>query len=179
MRVAFLSFGFGEYSIRLASALAEHASVLLLLAEGLDGPFLADLDRRVTYRPVPVVRYRQPLLQLRRNRWLMQQIGDFGADILHLQQGYMWFTIGLQFRRHIPIVLTVHDAERHIGDKLSRKTPYFFTKLGFRQADQLIAHNQYVRDKLRHRLGIPNERLHVIPHIRLGQSEMDRDIFAE
>jgi glycosyltransferase involved in cell wall biosynthesis len=171
MRVAFLSFDFGEYSVRLANALAEHASVLLLLNEALAAPFIADLDARVRYQPVPRVRYRQPLRQLRRNRWLIQQLCEFGAEVLHVQQGSMWFNIGLQFEHRFPVVLTVHDAQRHIGDKLSRKTPYFFSKLGFHRADQIIAHNNYVSNMLKDQLGIPPEKLHIIPHIQLGQGK--------
>ena len=169
MRVAFLSFDFGEYSVRLANALAEHSSVLLMLPEGLADPFLADLDERVIYRPFPRVRFRQPLAQMRRNRRLIRQIFSFGADVLHLQQGSMWFNIGLQFEHRLPVVLTVHDAEPHTGDKLSRKTPCFFWKLGFRRADQIIAHSLYVRDTLQHQLGMPVQSLHVIPHIQIGQ----------
>jgi glycosyltransferase involved in cell wall biosynthesis len=169
MRVAFLSFDFGEYSVRLASALAKHSSVLLLLPEGLADPFLADLDERVTYRSFPHARFRQPLSQMRRNRWLIHQLRSFGADLLHLQQGSMWFNISLQFEHRFPVVLTVHDPRPHIGDKLSGKTPYFFWKLGFRRADQIIAHNRYVKDILQYQLGVPVQSLHVIPHLQLGQ----------
>jgi glycosyltransferase involved in cell wall biosynthesis len=174
MRVAFLSFDFGEYSVRLANALAEHTSVLLLLDEELAAPFFADLDARVRYQPVPRVRYRHPLRQLRRNRWLIQQLCEFGAEVLHVQQGSMWFNIGLQFEHRFPIVLTVHDARRHIGDKLSRKTPYWFTKMGFNRADRLIAHNHYTKALLHEELGIAEEKLDVIPHIQLGQSGLAR-----
>jgi glycosyltransferase involved in cell wall biosynthesis len=169
MRVAFLSFDFGEYSVRLASALAEHSSVLLLLPEGLADPFLADLNKRVTYKTFPRARFRQPLSQMRRNRWLIRQIRSFGADLLHLQQGSMWFNVSLQFEHRLPVVLTVHDPRPHIGDKLSSKTPYCFWKLGFRRADQIITHNQYVKDILQHQLGVPVQSLHVIPHLQLGQ----------
>jgi glycosyltransferase involved in cell wall biosynthesis len=170
MRVAFLSFDFGEYSVRLASALAEHASVLLLLPEGLADPFVDYLDKRVTYRTFPRVRLRQPWGQIRRNRWLIQQIRSFGADVLHLQQGSMWFNVGLLFEHRFPVVLTVHDPHQHIGDQLSRKTPYFFWKLGFRRADQTIAHNRYVQECLQYELGVPGQSVHVIPHIQIGQA---------
>lgn len=169
MRVAFLSFDFGEYTVRLANAIAEHSPVLLLLPEGLGDSFVADLNERVTYRTFPRVRLRHPWSQLRRNRWLIQQLCEYGADVLHLQQGSMWFNINLQFEHRFPVVLTVHDAEPHTGDELSRKTPYFFWKLGFRRADQIIAHNLYVKGILQRQLGIPSEALHVIPHIQIGQ----------
>ncbi|MGC2161198.1 MAG: glycosyltransferase family 4 protein [Silvibacterium sp.] len=170
MKVAFLAFHFGEYSVYLASALAEHASVLLLMPEGLADPFLANLDKRVTLRTFPAARLRQPLRQLWRNRWILRQIRSFGPDVVHLQQGSMWFNVSLKFMRRFPVVLTVHDAEPHPGDKDSRKTPYFFWKLAFRRADEIIAHNQYVKETLQSKLGIPDQLLHVIPHIQIGQA---------
>jgi glycosyltransferase involved in cell wall biosynthesis len=99
----------------------------------------------------------------------MRQLCEFGAEVLHIQQGSMWFNIGLQFEHRFPVVLTVHDAQRHTGDKLSRRTPYLFSKLGFYRADQIIAHNHYVKDILQSRLGIAADKLHIIPHIQLGQ----------
>jgi glycosyltransferase involved in cell wall biosynthesis len=169
MRVALISFDFGEYCVRLASALAENATVLLLLNEALVAPFISQLDTRVHYIPIPRVRHRQGLRQIRRNRWIFQQLRDFRPDVVHLQQGSMWLNMALQFKHTFPLVLTVHDAQRHPGDKLSRKTPYFFSKMGFHRADRLIAHNQYVKALLHEELGIEEEKLDVIPHIQLGQ----------
>jgi glycosyltransferase involved in cell wall biosynthesis len=167
-KVAFLSFDYGEYSVRLASALAENASVLLLLPEGLADSYLPQLDPRVVLQTFPRIRLREPMAQMRRNRWIHRQLRDFRADVLHLQQGSMWFNLSLSSGLPYPVVLTVHDAEPHVGDKLSQKTPYFFWKLGFRKADQIITHSYYVRDMLRARLTIPSRLLHVIPHLQVG-----------
>ncbi|MBW4028286.1 MAG: glycosyltransferase family 4 protein [Acidobacteria bacterium] len=155
----------------MASALAEHASVLLLLPEGLADPFIRDLDKRVSYRTFSHVRLRQPLGQWRRNRWLLSQVRQFGADVLHVQQGSLWFNVILYFEHRVPVVLTVHDAIRHTGDAPSAKTPYFFWRLVFRRADRIIAQSCYVRDQLRFRLNKPLELIHVIPHPQLGQRE--------
>jgi glycosyltransferase involved in cell wall biosynthesis len=168
IKVAFLSFDYGEYSVRLASALAEHSSVLLLLPAGLADSYLSQLDPRVVLRTFPRIRLREPVAQMRRNRWVRRQLHDFRADVLHLQQGSMWFNLSLSSGFPCPVVLTVHDAEPHIGDKLSQKTPYLFWKLGFHKADQIITHSHYVKDMLQGRLGIPTRVLHVIPHLQVG-----------
>lgn len=173
MRVALISFDFGEYSVRLASALAEHATVLLLLNELAGAPFTSQLDTRVIRIPIPRVRHRQVFRQIRRNRWILRQLRDFGPDVIHVQQGSMWFNIALRFAHTSPLVLTVHDAQRHPGDKLSRKTPYFFSKMGFRRADRIIAHNHYVKTLLQTELGLAKEKVDVIPHIQLGQGGFD------
>jgi glycosyltransferase involved in cell wall biosynthesis len=170
MRVALISFDFAEYSVRLASALADHATVLLLLNEALGAPFTSQLDTRVHHIPIPRLRHRQALRQIRRNRWILRQLREFRPDVVHLQQGSMWFNMALQFDHSFPLVLTVHDAQRHPGDKLSRKTPYLFSKMVFYRADRLIAHNEYVKALLHGKLKIPEERLDVIPHIQLGQN---------
>jgi glycosyltransferase involved in cell wall biosynthesis len=179
MRVALISFDFGEYCVRLASALAEHATVLLLLNEALGAPFTSQLDSRVHYTPIPRVRHRQGLRQIRRNRWILQQLRDFRPDVVHLQQGSMWLNMALEFVHTFPLVLTVHDAQRHPGDKLSRKTPYFFSKMGFRRADRLIAHNLYVKALLHQELGIEEEKVDVVPHIQLGQGGIGEDAGCE
>jgi glycosyltransferase involved in cell wall biosynthesis len=169
MRVALISFDFGEYAVRVASSLSTYATVLLLLAEDEGAPFAGQLPPGVRHVPIPRVRLRQPLRQIRRNGWILQQLRDFGPNVVHLQQGSMWFNIALEFDHSFPLVLTTHDAERHPGDKLSRKTPYYFSKLGFHRADRLIAHNQYVKALLHEKLGIPEKKLRVVPHIQLGQ----------
>jgi glycosyltransferase involved in cell wall biosynthesis len=116
------------------------------------------------------------LRQIRRNRWILQQLRDFRPDVVHLQQGSMWLNMALQFEHTFPLVLTVHDAQRHPGDKLSRKTPYFFSKMGFHRADRLIAHNQYVKAFLQGELGIKEDKLDVIPHIQLGQDGLGQGV---
>jgi glycosyltransferase involved in cell wall biosynthesis len=145
-------------------------SVLLLLPEGLADPFITDLDPRVIYRPFSRARLRQPLRQLLRNRQIIKQIREFNADVLHIQQGSLWFNIGLLFERGCPVVLTVHDAEPHPGDKDSRRTPYFFWKLAFRRADQIIAHNRYVQGLMQKKLGVPDGGIRIIPHIQIGRA---------
>lgn len=170
MKVGFLSFTFGEYSVRLASALAEYASVLLLLPEDMADPYREHLDKRVVLRTFARPRFRQPFRNLRLNRWLIRQLRNFGTDVIFFQQGSMWFNISLMFERRLPVVLTVHDAEPHVGDRLSRKTPFFFWKLGFRRADRIITHSQYVKNQLNQCVGIPSSRITTIPHIQIGQS---------
>ncbi|MGH9587127.1 MAG: glycosyltransferase family 4 protein [Acidobacteriaceae bacterium] len=168
MKIGFVSFLFGEYSVRLASALAEHASVMLLLPEGMADPFLEYLDERVILRTFRRPRYRQPLRNLRLNRWIFRQLREFGADVIHFQQGSLWFNLSLLLERRFPIVLTVHDAEQHVGDKLSQKTPYCIWKWGFHRADQIIVHSEFVKNQLTKQVGIPSSRITTVPHIQIG-----------
>ncbi len=52
MRVAFVAFDHGEYCVRLASALAQRAAVLLILAEEKAYPYSSLLDPAVTSPPL-------------------------------------------------------------------------------------------------------------------------------
>ena len=65
MKVAFIAFDFGEYCVRLASAIAQDASLLLFLPTVEAEPYMHlmsdSVDLRTFYKP----RLRQPLRQLK------------------------------------------------------------------------------------------------------------------
>jgi glycosyltransferase involved in cell wall biosynthesis len=171
VKVAFLSFDFGEYSTHLVSALASYADVLFLTPEGNSDAFYAHLDPRVHLQVIPYARFRQPTRQWQRNRYIMQQVRKFGADLLHVQQGSLWFNIGMMMNRELPLIVTVHDAEPHPGDRDSRKTPQWLRKLAFQRADGIIVHTRYVQDILRNKLHLGSKPYSVIPHIQIGQAK--------
>jgi glycosyltransferase involved in cell wall biosynthesis len=167
-RVALLSFEFGEYCIRLASALAEEADVLLLLPSDLAAPYLDKLDSTVDLRTFHKPRLRQPLRQLGMIRTIIYEIRSFKSNLVHLQQGHLWFNLALPALRGIPLVITIHDPRLHAGDRDSRKTPQWIYSFGFRRADQLITHARQLADILISDLRIPVGDIHVVPHIALG-----------
>jgi glycosyltransferase involved in cell wall biosynthesis len=170
MRVAFVSFDFGEYCTHLASALADYAEVLFLTPEGSADAFYGHLDSRVHLQVIPRARFRQPIRQWKRNRFIMKMVRQFGADLLHVQQGSMWFNLEMMMNRDLPMVVTVHDAEPHPGDRESRKTPQWLRTVAFRRADGLIVHTRHVERILRDHLHLRNKPYSVIPHIQIGQA---------
>jgi glycosyltransferase involved in cell wall biosynthesis len=101
----------------------------------------------------------------------MKQVRGFGADILHMQHVSMWFNVGLSLNRHLRVVLTVHDAVPHPGDRASRKTPYFFWKLGYRRANRIIVHNRHVQTLLERNLGLVDKSIQIIPYIQIGHAK--------
>ena len=113
MKVAFLSFEFGEYCTRLASALAQQTDVLLLLPEQQAALYRPTLDKAVCLHAFSHPRLRQPFRQLGLLASLMKQVMKFDPDVLHLQSGHLWFNIALPLLREYPIVLTVHDHQPH------------------------------------------------------------------
>jgi glycosyltransferase involved in cell wall biosynthesis len=168
MRVVLLSFNFPEYCVRLAGALARDTEVLLMLPEKQTEPYASLVDRAVIFRPFPSPRLRHPIRQMKMSNALCRQIWEFCPDVIHLQQGHLWFNLAL---RHLPrcaFVLTVHDYRTHPGDMPSRMTPQWILSLGVRRADELIVHAEQIKKLLVGNDGIPESRVHVIPHVKLG-----------
>ena len=168
VKVAFLSFGFEEYSIRLASALIREAEVLLLLPDELQERRLSYLDRSVRFGPFVKPRLRQPLRQIRMIAALLQRIRQYDPDVIHLQQGHFWFNLALPLLRRYALVLTIHDPRYHVGDRESQKTPQAIMEFGFRRASQIIVHGRQLKQMVVDELHVPEEIVHVVPMIALG-----------
>lgn len=168
MKVALISYDFGEYCVRLASALSPMAEVLLLLPQELAEPYLSVLEPEVNFQAFDKPRLRQPIRQIRLGLDLLRRVKAFDTDVIHLQHGHFWFNGFLPLLRRYPLVLTVHDARHHIGDRVSQKTPQAIMDFGFRRATQVIVHVGQVKQVVVDECGIPPEMVHVIPHIGLG-----------
>ncbi len=173
MRVAFISYDFAEYCVRIASALARDNEVLLLLPEALAKPHLSKLRPEVNFQPFRKPRLRQPLLQMRMVGQMHRQISGFCPEVVHVQQGHLWFNLGLPWLRRFPLVLTVHDPRYHLGDRASQKTPQTILDFGYRQADELITHGEHLKQVLVEECRIPADKIHVIPHVRIGEERTE------
>jgi glycosyltransferase involved in cell wall biosynthesis len=170
VRVALLAFDFGEYCVRLASALASETSVLLLLPEDQYAPHASRLDRSVRVYTFSKARLRQPIRQLRMTASLVRALRHFDPHVIHLQQGHLWFNCALPLLRRYSLVLTIHDHRQHLGDKGAHKTPTPITNFGFHRADRLIVHAEALRSMVVGDRRISPASVHVIPHIVLGDA---------
>jgi glycosyltransferase involved in cell wall biosynthesis len=142
--------------------------VQLLMPEELASPYLDRLPSSVQFQPFRKPRYREVPGQVRTTYSLVRQVRDFNPDVIHLQQGHLWFNLALPFLGGYPLVVTVHDPRHHIGDLASRKVPQGVYDFGFRRASRLIVHGEEMRRIVGEELRIPEEMLHIIPHIVLG-----------
>ena len=169
MKVAFLSFDFGEYCVPIANALAwEGAEVSLFLAERELRPVADDVDEAVRLVPFEKPRLREPLRQLRMCLGLVREIKRTDPDVVHVQQGHLWFDLFLPALRRYPVVLTVHDYRHHVGDRGARKTPQAVANFAFRSADRLIVHAEELKRGVAEMLSLAEDRIHVIPHVVVG-----------
>jgi glycosyltransferase involved in cell wall biosynthesis len=171
MRVAIVSYGFGEYCVQQANGLSAHANVLLMLPRDEAEPFDAQLAPSVRREFFVKPRLRQPARQLLLAARIVRQLRRFDPDVIHVQHGHMWFNLALPWLRSIPLVITIHDPRHHVGDRASRKTPQALMDFGFRRADRVIVHGESLRRQVVEQLRISGQRVHVIPHVALGSDE--------
>jgi glycosyltransferase involved in cell wall biosynthesis len=167
MKVALVSFDFDEYATALANGLGWDDDVCLLLPEHYAPQVARLLDPTVTLATFAKPRLRQPLRQVGMCLELLRRVRRLDPDVVHVQQGHLWFNAALPFLRR-PLVLTIHDHTHHPGDRLSRKTPQPAMTFGFRRADRVIVHGESLKHEVADRRGVARERIHVVPHVAVG-----------
>src|SRR5438045_2111587 len=144
LKVAFVSFDYGEYCVRLADSLAAHCRVLLVLPRQHATTFLSCSRPGLRLWTFDKPRLRQPWRQFATVRSILREIRDFEPDVIHVQSGHAWFHLALPLLRRYPLVVTIHDVLRHVGDRESRKTPQWIADFGHRCGDHVIVHSARV-----------------------------------
>lgn len=168
MKVVLLSFDFLEYTVALANGLARVSKVWLVLPEEAAAEARRGLDDRVTLLLFRKPRLRQPLRQVRMCTGLLRRIREIDPDVVHVQQGHLWFNLALPLLRPYPLVLTIHDHTHHPGDRPSRKTPQAVMSFAFRRADHVIVHGEALKREVVERRRLRDARVHVVPHVAVG-----------
>ena len=177
MRVLFIAFDSGELSVRLSSALADHVDeVCLMLPSHEAEPHRKWLNPRVNFQPFDRPRLRQPLKQLALMPQLSYRIRRLNPDVIHFQKGHMYFNLTLAFLRRYPLVVSIHDPRRHLGDKGAAKTPQSIMDFAYRRADHAIAHNEPMKQMIVDELGIPQQRISIVPLVERGDGDAGGDI---
>ncbi|MGE3777335.1 MAG: glycosyltransferase family 4 protein [Pirellulaceae bacterium] len=174
MKIAFLSYDFPEYCIRHANEMAQSEEVLLLLPRNRAAEHEGLIDGRVRYAPFYRPRYRQPLRQLITLIRLLSRIRTFRPDVVHFQNGHMYFNLVLPLLRRFPLVITIHDARQHLGDHEALRTPQALMDFGFRRADQVIVHGASLIPVVERELGFRSDDIHLIPHVAIGERPVSR-----
>jgi glycosyltransferase involved in cell wall biosynthesis len=169
MKIALLSHDFPEYCIQQANGLVRHAEVLLMLPGADAEEYAAALDPAVKYQPFTKRRLRQPGRQLLEIGRVLRRVGQFRPDVVHFQHGHLWLNLALPILRRYPLVATIHDPQRHTGDRASEKTPLRVMNFGYRQADRIIVHGEELKRQVAKSLHAPASRIHSVPHIAIGR----------
>ncbi|MEM7313661.1 MAG: glycosyltransferase family 4 protein [Planctomycetota bacterium] len=170
MRIAWITYDFEEYSALHVNAMAKEHEVLLAMPQHEDGEsgyFVAD---NVEHYAFTKPRLRQPFKQIQSVRQIVNRVHEFQPDVVHFQQGHLWFNFVLRQLKKYPLVVTIHDPRHHAGDSVSQKTPQWVIDHGFRKADHVVVHGSQLVPQVRELFGFPEERIHVIPHVAMGQA---------
>lgn len=176
MRVVFVSFDFGEYCVRLASALSRKAQVLLVMpTDTIHGQEWL-LDPEVDVFTFKKPRLRHGLRQIQTITKIHRIIKAFKPDVIHAQGTHPWFLISLPFLKQYPLVITSHDPRHHIGDRASYKNPQMLLDFGYRHADHVIIHCRALIQSVKEDLGFPLDHIHVVPHIAIGCRPTEPDV---
>ena len=167
MRIAWVTYGFEEYSALHVNAMCENHQVLLVMPDQDEGETYK-IDSRVEHFSFAKPRLRQPIRQWLSLRHILRRIDEFKPDVIHFQQGHLWFNWSLRKLKRYPLVATIHDPRHHAGDVVSKKTPQWVIDYGFRKADHTIVHGNVLADQVQKLFGFSRERIHVIPHVAMG-----------
>lgn len=175
MRIAWVSYGFEEYSGLHVNAMCEDHDVLMVMPRAETGETQHKIDARVQEVRFDKPRLRQPIKQVASVRELVAKIDDFQPDVVHFQQGHMWFNAALKKLKRYPLVITIHDPRHHAGDTVSQKTPQWLIDYGFRKADHVIVHGKVLADQVHDLFEFSESRIHVIPHVAMGKPASHRE----
>lgn len=170
-KIAFVSYDFPEYSIRHVNEMVDRAEVLLLLPSHTSREYLSLLDSRVRFEPFHKPRLRQPVRQFATALTLLRRIHRFIPDVVHFQNGHMYFNLVMPLIKKFPLVITIHDAQQHLGDHESGHTPQRIMDFGFRRADRVIVHGRSLVDTVAEKFAFDPSHIHVLPHIALGDTQ--------
>jgi glycosyltransferase involved in cell wall biosynthesis len=161
MRIALLSFNFGQYCIRLANGLAQHGQVLLLLPRSISEPYRLGLAPEVELFQFDEPRLRQATRQPRMIAAILRKLKSYRPDVVHLQAGHLWFNLVWPFVRSYVVVVTIH----HLGDRDSLMTPQWVMDLGYRRADRVIVHGESLRAAVVEDIGLERDIIDVVPAV--------------
>ena len=179
LRVAYIAFDSAEYPIRLASALAQEIDVHLVLPQIELTPHHQWLDAAVHVHAYDRPRFREPLKQMRMIRSLLRCLKQIAPDVIHLHQGHMWFNLALPWLKQYPLVVTIKDPIFHVGDRESRKTPQAIIHFGFKRADQIVVHNQPMKQMAIEACGLREDSISVVPLIERGDGGAQKQVAEE
>jgi glycosyltransferase involved in cell wall biosynthesis len=167
IRAVLLAFDFAEVCVPIANALSRMADVTLMLPQRVVEPVRDAVAPEVHLVAFRMPRLRQPLRQARMCRSILRVVDRLGCDVLHVQQGHLWFNLAVPLLRGPALVVTIHDLTHHVGDAASKKTPQAVLDLAWARADHVIVHTEVARRALLERTGRDPATVHVIPHVAI------------
>lgn len=175
MHVLILGLFAPEYMIAYANALVKHCAVSLLLTrqnfsellpktenlvDGLPGPGFLDPEIDLQLMDYPRGSFFTKIGFIRR---LIQQVRALHPDVFHYHSGGdPWAPLAIIALRNYPLVVSIHDAAHHPGDKPPKIILTMKNTLLTRLADQVIVHGYQQKDILQRLYSLPLAKINVV-----------------
>lgn len=108
---------------------------------------------------------------------MLRDVGALQPDIIHYQSGGdPWIPLALLFLRRIPLVVSIHDAVHHPGDKPPKIILTLKNNLLTRLADQVVVHGKQQADILHRDYHTPLKKINTI---YLGPCEIYKQLAGQ
>jgi len=150
------------YPVQLANALGPLCRVTLMLPQAAT-KLAAQVDRQnvdLQFFPMPQLRHPANLTMVWR---LHRRLQAMRPHLVHITFWHLWASPGLGMLAPAPLVSTVHDVQRHVGERGLWAIPSVLYRWQWRWADQVILHATAARQHMLAQHRYPAGRLHVIP----------------
>jgi len=157
-----LSFGFFDYTIRLANAISKATKVLLLLPN-VDRIYvhIDTIDQNVEYYLFDMPRHIYSPTNLLSINQIIKQIYKFKPDVVHLQATTNLVCCGvLPFIKKYPIVTTFHDPHPHLGEEFFLSTFVLFCQR--KLSDYIVVHGKKNKEIMINKYKLSDERISAI-----------------
>lgn len=166
MRLVCLSFGFFDYTIRLANAISKDATVLLLLPNASNmHEHIGDIDENIKYHLFDMPKHIYYPTNLLTCIEIVKQIYYFKPDVIHLQATTSLVCCGiLPFVTKYPLVSTFHDPFPHSGEEFFLSTFVLFCQR--KLSNQIIVHGIKNKEAMIDKYKLMDE---IISSIQIGE----------
>ena len=175
MRVLIIGLFAPEYMIALANSLSPKCEVTLLVTQqNISGLFPDELnpesrlfaDRLIDNRiDLQLVNYPKGNFVYKAGfiNQIIRKVRIIHPDVLHYHSGGdPWIPIALLFLRDFPLVVSIHDAAHHPGDKPPKLILTIKNRLLSRLADRLIVHGIQQSEVFSSQYPINPEKINII-----------------
>ena len=160
MHVTLIDFFLFAYAVPLANALSELCKVTLILPDKAPDYYVEIIREQVEFRRfhMPRLRYPSNIFMVHS---LFKTIKEIDPKIVHQLTWNIWMNAAIPLFPDIPLVVTVHDASRHPGDRASIR---LFHDWQLRWANQITVHAEGIKRQMIDLHHLPENKVHTIPH---------------
>lgn len=164
MRIAMIYFGGPRhYSHLLIKAVLDRGNAGIVCAPVTDKQNLISVvgnEDNFCFYGRPRIRYPSNLMTM---AYIAQSVLAFKPDVVHILDYYPWMRFFLKRLSKIPLVMTVHDPIRHIGDMVSIRV-LGSERWFYKYISQFIVLGNGMKRLFSERYGIDEIKVNVIPH---------------